>query len=228
MADKVLILAESGSGKSYASRNLNPAETFIINCDEKRLPFKGSLSLFKTVYKDGKIDLSNSNYYETIDPEKCKHVVTYIGEKMPHIKVIIVDTLSGMMVGDFMSRAKNKGYDKFVDMALNTYDLIKSVDAIKREDLTVIFTAHIEKNPEGNIDVMIPGGKLMREKARLANMFTVVLGAQVNVEGFKREYSFITQTLGADIYKSPPDMFNDVFIPNDYDVIIKSIKKYYV
>ncbi len=228
MADKLLVLAESGSGKSYAARNLNPKETFIINCDEKRLPFKGSVSLFKTAMVDDKVDIANSNYYETNDPGKCKLIINKIGTSMPHIKTIIIDTLSGMMVSDFMSRAKSKGYEKFVDMALNTYDLVKSVDSVKRDDLVVIFTAHIEKNPEGNIDVMIPGGKLMREKAKLANMFTVVLGGQVNVEGTTRSYSFITQTQGNDIYKSPPDMFDDVFIPNDYVKIVKDMQDYYV
>jgi RNase adaptor protein for sRNA GlmZ degradation len=41
MAQGILIIAESGSGKSTAIENLNPAETFIINVANKALPFKG-------------------------------------------------------------------------------------------------------------------------------------------------------------------------------------------
>ena len=41
MAQSVLVIADSGTGKSTAIRNLNPDETFIINIANKPLPFKG-------------------------------------------------------------------------------------------------------------------------------------------------------------------------------------------
>ena len=36
-----------------------------------------------------------------------------ISQKAPHIKTVIVDTVNGIMVGDEMRRAKEKGYDYF-------------------------------------------------------------------------------------------------------------------
>ena len=41
MAHGILIIAESGAGKSTSIENLDPAETFIINVANKPLPFKG-------------------------------------------------------------------------------------------------------------------------------------------------------------------------------------------
>ena len=41
MAQGVLIIAESGAGKSTAIETLDPKETFIINVANKPLPFKG-------------------------------------------------------------------------------------------------------------------------------------------------------------------------------------------
>ena len=41
MAQGVLIIAESGAGKSTAIETLDPLETFIINVANKPLPFKG-------------------------------------------------------------------------------------------------------------------------------------------------------------------------------------------
>jgi ABC-type oligopeptide transport system ATPase subunit len=41
MAQSVLVIAESGSGKSTSIRNLDPKETVIINIANKPLPFKG-------------------------------------------------------------------------------------------------------------------------------------------------------------------------------------------
>ena len=41
MAQSVLVIADSGTGKSTSIRTLDPKETFIINIANKPLPFKG-------------------------------------------------------------------------------------------------------------------------------------------------------------------------------------------
>ena len=51
MANSVLVIAESGSGKSTSIRNLNPKETVIINIANKPLPFKGWKSKYTTLDK---------------------------------------------------------------------------------------------------------------------------------------------------------------------------------
>lgn len=46
MAESVLVIADSGSGKSTSGRNLDPKETFWINIANKPLPLKvGNLSI---------------------------------------------------------------------------------------------------------------------------------------------------------------------------------------
>jgi ABC-type phosphate/phosphonate transport system ATPase subunit len=40
-AETLLILGESGQGKSTSLRNLNPKETFIISTTSKPLPWRG-------------------------------------------------------------------------------------------------------------------------------------------------------------------------------------------
>ena len=52
MAQSVLIIAESGSGKSTSIETLNPKETFIINVANKPLPFKGWKSKYVTWSKE--------------------------------------------------------------------------------------------------------------------------------------------------------------------------------
>lgn len=51
MANNVIILGKSGAGKSTSIRDLNPKETVIINTLNKRLPFKGSNSMYNTENK---------------------------------------------------------------------------------------------------------------------------------------------------------------------------------
>ena len=41
MANVICIAGESGSGKTTSLRNLNPAETYIIDADKKGLSWRG-------------------------------------------------------------------------------------------------------------------------------------------------------------------------------------------
>ena len=54
MASSVLIISESGAGKSTSIKNLNPEETFIINVANKPLPFKGWKSMYPIWSKENK------------------------------------------------------------------------------------------------------------------------------------------------------------------------------
>lgn len=56
---------------------------------------------------------------------------------------IVVDTINGLMVADEMRRSKEKGYDKWVDLAACVWDLVCEAYTY-REDLTIIFTAHTQ------------------------------------------------------------------------------------
>ena len=82
MAQSVLIIADSGSGKSTAIRNLNPEETFIINIANKPLPFKGWKSKYTLVSRDNpKGNMTNASSSAGI-----LKAMAHVNEKMPHIK----------------------------------------------------------------------------------------------------------------------------------------------
>lgn len=230
MARKILILGESGTGKSTAAKNLRPEETFIICPDEKDLPFRGWKSNYKSTYKDnGKIDIQKTNFFKTTDPKVVQHLLKIISDELPSIKVILIDTITHLMIAEFMRTAKEKGYEKFTDMALDTYNVIKMIDNL-REDLTVIITSHIENNYDTDgvlkSSFFVPGGKLLKEKISIEGMFTTVLYSEVVVEGDKRNYYFNTQNNGKNSCKSPDGMFEELRIPNDYKLVIETIEKY--
>jgi hypothetical protein len=114
-------------------------------------------------------------------------------------------------------------------MALDVYNLIKTVDSL-RDDLTVIFTGHVEHNydAEGVLrsSFLIPGGKLLKEKITLEGMFTIVLYTDVVVTNEEVNYYFLTQNNGKNSCKSPEGMFESLHIPNDYAYILEKIKEY--
>ena len=230
MAKKLLILGNPGTGKSTAISSLNPETTFIINCDEKDLPFRGYKSKYKAVYtSDKKFDLQSSNLFNTTRPSIILSLLRAISDQKSDVKTIVIDTITMMMIAEFMNKAQDKGFEKFTQFALDVFNVIKSVDSL-RDDLTVIFLAHTETvlDSEGvrMTQFLVPGGKLVGEKIKIEGMFTTVLYSEVVIEQGTPHYYFVTQNNGKNTCKSPAGMFEDLRIPNDFDFVLKSIENY--
>lgn len=147
MAQSVLIIAESGSGKSTSIETLNPAETFIINVANKPLPFKG----WKSKYKQWSKDTPAGNLYAKPEADSIVACMRYVSEKRPEIKTIVIDDFQYMSGFEYMEKALEKGYDKFTKMASNL-SKVATLPKDLRDDLTVFFLTHAEESTdiEGN------------------------------------------------------------------------------
>ena len=200
MGVPVLILGESGSGKSASMRNFKPGEIGIINVSGKPLPFRNQL---KTV---------NTDSYEDI-------VKTIIAAKA---KALVIDDAQYLMANEFMRTAKVTGYQKFTDLALNFWKLIQVVINNLPPDKIVYFLAHVERDANGN-EKMKTIGKLLDEKITIEGLFTIVLKTVVQ----DRHYQFATQTNGQDTVKTPMGMFSDLLIENDLKMVDSTIREYY-
>ena len=200
MGVPVLILGESGSGKSASMRNFKPGEIGIINVSGKPLPFRNNL---KTV---------NTDSYEDI-------VKTIIAAKA---KALVIDDAQYLMANEFMRTAKVTGYQKFTDLALNFWKLIQVVINNLPPDKIVYFLAHVERDANGN-EKMKTIGKLLDEEITIEGLFTIVLKTVVQ----DRHYQFATQTNGQDTVKTPMGMFDDLLIENDLKMVDSTIREYY-
>ena len=96
MAQKVLILGSSGTGKSTSIRNLNPDETFIIKAVEKQLPFKKSETLYNS---------ENKNIFTT---QKINSVLSMLDriEKNSKVKTLIIDDFNYLLTFGYKEKAK--------------------------------------------------------------------------------------------------------------------------
>lgn len=232
MADKLIILGESGSGKTYSMRNMDPAKTFYICPDEKEMPFKGGESRYCTVKDEsGKTDRSKTNRLETTNFSQVYKTLKAISEQedFSHIKYVVVDTFTNMLVDDFMSRAKEKNWEKFTDFASNAYSIVQLLRKL-RNDLTVVLFAHSEyqdRNGQNFSDIFIPGGKLTR-KSKLESKFTVVLETYIEYpkSGENPNYYFRTNNMGDGIAKSPVEMFDSFLIPNDLQHVLDKMEEF--
>lgn len=227
MSIAALVLGKSGSGKSTSGRNLPPEETFWIKCTNKELPFKGGEKKYTLLDKEGK-----GNCLVTSDSDKIVKSLLFISEKRPDIKNIIVDDFQYIMGFEFMNRAKEKGYEKFNDLALHAFEVINTLKNKLRNDLFVVILTHSEENIIGGESVikLKTIGKMLDEKITLEGMFSVVLQAvkEKNIETGKLEGFFITNSDDKSIVKSPDEMFASVKIPNDLLEVKKAMFEYYI
>ena len=138
MSHVICIAGESGTGKTTSMRKLDPDTTLYIDCDKKGLSWKGWKADFNG---------ANKNYLVTDFPQVALNALRKVNEQenMKHIKVVVVDTINGLMVADEMRRAKEKGYDKWQDLAQSIYDLI-DYSLTMRDDVTIVFVAHTQND----------------------------------------------------------------------------------
>lgn len=213
MSKAICIAGESGSGKTTSMRNLDPKSTFYFDCDKKGLSWKG----WKTQYNS-----TSKNYKATSDVKFIEGALVGISEKSPHIKVIVIDTINGIMIDDEFSRAKEKGYDKWQDLATSVWNLV-SLASTLQDDLTVIFTAHTqtERDDSGFAFTRIRTSGKKLDKIVLESKFTTVLLAKA-VDG---KYIFETHAKNSTA-KTPLGAFEQDEIPNDITEVLKALEEY--
>lgn len=224
-AETMLILGESGNGKTTSLRNLDSDKTFIISTTSKPLPWRG----WKKVYaKFDPKDNPNGNWYQTSKSNQITKIVKFINAKRPEIKNIVIDDAQYTMAFEYMDRRTETGFQKFADIGGDFTDLLRVADSL-RDDIKLIFTAHSENtgdamNPHWTLKTV---GKLVSEKVTPEGLFTYVFYAMaVPGDGDRMNYKFLTNTDGEHVAKTPMGMFEDLYIDNDLAEIIKVIDAY--
>jgi hypothetical protein len=126
------------------------------------------------------------------------------------------------MVADEMRRSKEKGYDKWMDLAVSVYGIIDYALTM-REDITVIFVCHSQtvRDDSGYMFTSIKTNGQKLSKIGLETKFPVVLYAKC-VDG---QYLFETQA-NFSTAKTPMGLFEEKTIPNDIEAVIKAIEEY--
>lgn len=199
MGIPVLILGESGSGKSTSMRNFKPGDVLVCNVASKPLPFRGQLDKIEQAgYKA---------IFNALDEHKYNRYV--------------IDDSQYLLCFEMFSKAKETGYGKFTDMALHFYSLIQKVIKITPPDTIVYFLHHVQKNEYGTKAKTI--GKMLDDQLTVEGLFSIVLMAEYE----NGKYFFRTQTNGNDTVKSPLNMFSDREIDNDLVQVDKAIREYW-
>ena len=196
----VLIMGESGTGKTYSIKNFKKGEALVFSVEKGRLPFKSDLQIIK-----------NATY-------------TDLGTELkePKYKTYIIDDSQYLLVNEMFDRVNETGYKKWTDIALRFRNLIHYINSGMPDDVIVYFLHHTEFDSNSGRTKAKTVGKLLDNQLTVEGCFDVVLMTQIE----NGEHIFVTQSDGFTTCKSPEDMFEKK-IPNDLKVVDTTIREYY-
>lgn len=195
----VLLIGQSGSGKSTSLRNFKGDEVAVVNVLGKPLPFKSNI-------KAGKCD----------DYAKILNAIANTQKK-----TIVIDDAGYLLTNEFMNKSSVKGYDKYNEMANNFFNLINGIKAVEGGK-TVYLIMHEDINEFGDIKPKTIG-KLLDDKVNIQGMFTICIRSMFE----NGNYVFKLKTNGQDCVKTPFGMFETDTMENDLKEFDKIVREYY-
>lgn len=198
MGIPVLVLGASGTGKSTSLRNFRKGEIGVLNVAAKPLPFRN------------KLDVANTSDYEGIKAALMRNT----------FNAYAIDDSQYLMAFAMFSRASEKGYEKFTQIAVDFQQLLNVIIRGTSNDTIVYLLHHTEIDETGNVKAKTIG-KMLDQQLTIEGLFSIVLLAQTDGE----KYSFITN--GAPPAKSPVDMFITREIANDLRAVDTAIREYW-
>ena len=216
MSIATMVLGQSGTGKSASMRNLNPADTLLIQAVKKPLPFRSA----------------GWGYYNK-DANPAGNIVVsdqagYIVKSIQGTgrKVVVIDDFQYILANEFMRRVLDKetgnaAFAKYNEIARSAWDILMAAGSAA-DDKRVYILGHTQEDDAGRIKAKTIG-KLLDEKITIEGLLTIVLRTAV----INEQYLFSTQNNGSDTVKSPMGLFEDPHIPNDLKAVDDAICSYY-
>ena len=225
MSNIIMLLGKSGTGKSTSIKGLDSKETVVINVLGKRLPFKGSNALYN---KENKNLFQRETYTDIIS------LIQNISDKATNVKNIILDDFIYVMRKEYFSRARETGYNKYTELAQHFQQIISTCEKL-RDDLTVFMILHSEDVQSDKVTTgykVATVGNLVDNCYNPLEVVPMVLYSSVKYDDKGNiEYGFYTHRCKEGVVeipaKTPEEMFEEDFIPNDLGYVVKKMNEYY-
>lgn len=204
MATAVLIMGESGSGKSASLRNFAPNEISVFNVTSKPLPFKQGKTKIPKIDNATYTDIANA----LANPNK---------------RAYVIDDAGYLLSFEMFKRANETGYSKFTEMAKNFFDMLDFINTKLPNDIIVYITMHTEDDSEMHRVKVKTIGKMLDQNLKIEGLFSIVLRAVQTEDGYK----FVTRDDMVSTAKSPIGMWEEDMIDNDLKAVDATIREYY-
>lgn len=246
MGLKVLLLAESGFGKSSSIgkqdfdddeenihihiEGLDPHHTYVISCTDKDLPFEGSREMFPiTTWENLQAGDTVGRRISTNDAYTAAEIIKFL-INIPTIQNIVIDDTNYYQQDYMMRNSLKAGYDapkKAAHMLGSIFDAIQLAGPYKN----IYMMAHYEgykANSAGDIKYrMKTTGHSADNLITPDGKFDIMLFGKQYIDDTKQlRKVFVTRFDGEFNAKSAPGMF-PLHIPNDLGYISKRITEFY-
>lgn len=210
MSYAVLVIGESGSGKTSSLRNFDPQKVLLIQPIRKPLPFRSK------EWKEAKTKGDNGCIFY------CDNARTILAAMLKTQKpIIILDDFQYLLLNMEQARRAEKGWDKYDEIKNTCFDILKLATNLAPEKRVYIL-GHSRTDENGKTRIMTLG-KAIDSKIKPEGMVTFTLETTVS-EG---EFYFITKNNGTNTAKTPMGMFDSELIENDLNAVDKAIVDYY-
>ncbi|MCA9747895.1 MAG: hypothetical protein KC414_02200, partial [Romboutsia sp.] len=113
------------------------------------------------------------------------------------------------MANEYMARAKEKSYDKFVDIGVNFESWMNAVQNA-REDLNCFIIWHPEKDKDGNYKMKTVGNMVDQYLTPEGLMDIILYSASGKAANGNMEYGFVTNNDNVYPARSPIGMFDNL------------------
>lgn len=196
---------------------MNPQELFIINFDNKDLPFPGN-----------NWSLNAQNYIRTKDIAVFKTLITGIASQ-PQIKAVFIDTLNLYLAYKEYNDRKKLTFDQWRDISNDIIEIIDLCNNKLRDDQIAYITGHTELVTDiDGVDkrVLAVIGKKSK-KQQPEGFFPIVLFTYVEDEGDNDTSYYFETKKNKSSAKTPIGMFTEFRIPNSLALVDSTIRKYY-
>lgn len=185
-AAKILVLGESGVGKSSSFRNLTSPSTVLLNTEAKEMPFA-----------------ANIDNYVIDDFQQASYALGVMLHESS-VKTILIDSYSSLH-NMLLSQCKSQNTSR---NGFSDYGMLKTIsseflNSVARMQKNVILTC-VTSKADGQMLPSIDG----KIKETLCSFFTVVLYAKIIEVNDKPVHCFETINYGDNLSKSPAGMFS--------------------
>lgn len=225
MANICMVLGKTGTGKSTSIRNLDPASTVIINPLGKKLPFKGGSKAYNAESK---------NLFQVESHSDIIALLNNINTSAPHVKTVIIDDAIYVMRKEYFARAKETSYAKYTELALHFQQIVSTCEKL-RDNLNIFFIMHAEEVKSDNIIIgykVATIGNLLDNQYNPMEVVPMVLFSAVRYDDKgESTFGFYTKRCMQGTVeipaKSPADLLEQDFIPNDLQAVVEAMNEYY-
>lgn len=211
------IVGQSGSGKSSSLENLPPTETIIFDTERKGFPFRNQ-NRFQIIPIVDLSDYGKRVRELNSNPGGIKYAVH---ESFTKYTEMVLDKARTTQKGYDIWNFYNASLRKFLNELKNNavIHIITAIDEIVRLPLA--------EGGEAVVRRIAVAGKEHEGKIEKELLMVLFTDPRRSGPGKPMEYRFVTNSDGIVSAKTPRGMFEELYIPNDLNEVIKKARLYY-